>query len=118
MRPQETVAAASAGQQGPAQTDWLDCLGEQARSWYLTAGRLRDHHGPVVVGIRPSDFEDAEVWRDESRAVLEVTVDVVEDLGADSNVIFGLNARPAVDPAGGRTPQEEGRCRWKAWSTR
>jgi multiple sugar transport system ATP-binding protein len=34
-------------------------------------------------------------------------VDVVEELGADSNVIFGLDARPAVDPAGGRTPQEE-----------
>jgi multiple sugar transport system ATP-binding protein len=74
----------------------------------LPSGRLGDHHGPVVVGIRPSDFEDAEVWRDESRAVLEVTVDVVEELGADSNVIFGLDARPAVDPAGGRTPQEEG----------
>jgi multiple sugar transport system ATP-binding protein len=74
----------------------------------LPAGRLGGHQGPVVVGIRPSDFEDAEVWRDESRAVLEVTVDVVEELGADSNVIFGLDARPAVDPAGGRTPQEEG----------
>jgi multiple sugar transport system ATP-binding protein len=74
----------------------------------LPAGRLGGHQGSVVVGIRPSDFEDAEVWRDESRAVLEVTVDVVEELGADSNVIFGLDARPAVDPAGGMTPQEEG----------
>jgi multiple sugar transport system ATP-binding protein len=74
----------------------------------LPAGRLGGRQGPVVVGIRPSDFEDAEVWRDESRAVLEVTVEVVEELGADSNVIFGLDARPAVDPAGGRTPQEEG----------
>jgi multiple sugar transport system ATP-binding protein len=73
----------------------------------LPAGRLSDHRGPVVVGIRPSDFEDADVWRDESRAVLEVSVDVVEELGADSNVIFALDARPAVDPSGGRTPQEE-----------
>jgi multiple sugar transport system ATP-binding protein len=74
----------------------------------LPAGRLRDRHGPVVVGIRPSDFEDAEVWRDESRAVLEVEVEVVEELGSDANVIFALDARPAVDPAGGRTPAEEG----------
>jgi multiple sugar transport system ATP-binding protein len=74
----------------------------------LPAGRLHDHRGAVVVGIRPSDFEDADVWRDESRAVLEVDVDVVEDLGADANVIFALDARPAVDPAGGMTPQEEG----------
>jgi tetratricopeptide (TPR) repeat protein len=50
MRPHETVATASAGQQGPAQTDWLDCLGEQARSWYLTAGRLRDQGRLALVG--------------------------------------------------------------------
>ena len=67
----------------------------------LPAGRLGDHHGPVVVGIRPSDFEDAEVWRDESRAVLEVTVDVVEELGADSNVIFGAGG-PARGGSGRR----------------
>jgi multiple sugar transport system ATP-binding protein len=71
------------------------------------AGRLAGHSGPVVVGIRPSDFEDAEVWRDETRAVLEVPVSVVEELGAEANVIFTLDARPASDSADGRTPQEE-----------
>jgi multiple sugar transport system ATP-binding protein len=74
----------------------------------LPAGRLAGYRGPLVVGIRPSDFEDADVWRDESRAVLEVRVDVVEELGADANVIFVLDAPAAVDPGGGRTPQEEG----------
>jgi multiple sugar transport system ATP-binding protein len=72
------------------------------------AGRLGGHTGPVVVGIRPSDFEDAEVWRDDTRAVLEVPVSVVEELGAEANVIFTLDARPASDSADGRTPQEEG----------
>jgi multiple sugar transport system ATP-binding protein len=74
----------------------------------VAAGRLRGHAGPVVVGIRPSDFEDADVWRDETRAVLEVEVSVVEELGAEANVIFALDARPAVDVSGGLTPQEEG----------
>jgi multiple sugar transport system ATP-binding protein len=74
----------------------------------VAAGRLRGHAGPVVVGIRPSDFEDADVWRDETRAVLEVEVSVVEELGAEANVIFALDARPAVDASGGLTPQEEG----------
>jgi multiple sugar transport system ATP-binding protein len=74
----------------------------------VAAGRLRGHAGPVVVGIRPSDFEDADVWRDETRAVLEVQVSVVEELGAEANVIFALDARPAVDASGGLTPQEEG----------
>jgi multiple sugar transport system ATP-binding protein len=74
----------------------------------LAAGRLRGHLGPVVVGIRPSDFEDADVWRDETRAVLEVPVSVVEELGADSNVIFALDARPAVDITGGRSAEEDG----------
>jgi multiple sugar transport system ATP-binding protein len=72
------------------------------------AGRLGGHTGPVVVGIRPSDFEDAEVWRDDTRSVLEVPVSVVEELGAEANVIFTLAARPASDSADGRTPQEEG----------
>ena len=70
--------------------------------------RIAGHSGPVVVGIRPSDFEDAEVWRDDTRAVLEVPVRVVEELGAEANVIFSLDAPPASDTPDGRTPQEEG----------
>ena len=58
---------------------------------------LCGHRGPLVVGIRPSDFEDADVWRDEARAVLEVAVDVIEELGADANVLFTLDAPPALE---------------------
>jgi multiple sugar transport system ATP-binding protein len=72
------------------------------------AGGLVGQSGPVVVGIRPSDFEDAEVWRDDTRAVMDVPVSVVEELGAEANVIFTVDARPASDSADGRTPQEEG----------
>jgi multiple sugar transport system ATP-binding protein len=72
------------------------------------AGGLVGRSGPVVVGIRPSDFEDAEVWRDDTRAVMDVPVSVVEELGAEANVIFTVDARPASDSADGRTPQEEG----------
>jgi multiple sugar transport system ATP-binding protein len=69
---------------------------------------LSGHSGAVVVGIRPSDFEDADVWKDDTRSVLEVPVSVVEELGAEANVIFTLDAKPASDSADGRTPQEEG----------
>ncbi len=74
----------------------------------VAAGLAAAHSGPVVVGIRPSDFEDADVWHDDTRAVLDVPVRVVEDLGAEANVIFVLDARPASDTQDGRTPQEEG----------
>jgi len=73
----------------------------------LPDGALRDRTGPVVVGIRPSDFEDADVWRDESRAVLDVDVAVVEELGADANVIFALDAPPAAEGTGGSTDGDE-----------
>jgi multiple sugar transport system ATP-binding protein len=84
--------------------------GQVVFGWHRlpVAGRIAAHSGPVVVGIRPSDFEDAEVWRDDTRSVLEVPVSVVEELGAEANVIFSLDANPASDSADGRTPQEEG----------
>jgi multiple sugar transport system ATP-binding protein len=70
----------------------------------VAPGALPGRTGPVVVGIRPSDFEDADVWHDESRAVLEVEVDVVEELGGEANVIFTVAAPPAAD--GGETLAE------------
>jgi multiple sugar transport system ATP-binding protein len=48
----------------------------------------------VILGIRPSDFEDADVWRDERLPVVEVTADVVEDLGSGANVLFTVEAPP------------------------
>jgi multiple sugar transport system ATP-binding protein len=58
---------------------------------------LSAHDGrTVVLGIRPSDFEDAELWRDESRPTIPVRVDLSEELGPEVNLIFALNAVPAA----------------------
>ena len=48
----------------------------------------------VILGIRPSDFEDADVWRDERLPVIEVPVEVVEDLGSEVHVLFTVEAPP------------------------
>ena len=50
----------------------------------------------VILGIRPSDFEDADVWRDERLPVIEVTADVVEDLGTEAHVLFTVDAPPVL----------------------
>ena len=61
----------------------------------------------VILGIRPSDFEDAQVWRDERLPVIVVTADVVEDLGTEAHVLFTVEAPPvqvegvADDPEAG-----------------
>jgi multiple sugar transport system ATP-binding protein len=47
----------------------------------------------VIAGIRPEAFEDAR-FADASLPVVEVTVQVVEDLGADAHVIFEIDAPP------------------------
>ncbi|HYX86913.1 MAG TPA: sn-glycerol-3-phosphate ABC transporter ATP-binding protein UgpC [Gaiellales bacterium] len=61
---------------------------------------LRAYEGrTVVLGIRPADFEDAAVWRDESRPAIDVTVDVAEELGDQVNVIFTLDAPAAQSDA-------------------
>jgi multiple sugar transport system ATP-binding protein len=51
---------------------------------------------PVILGIRPSDFEDAEVWRGERLPVIEVTAEVVEDLGSEAHVLFTVDAPPVL----------------------
>ena len=61
---------------------------------------LRAYEGQtVVLGIRPSDFEDATLWRDESRPQMSVNVDLAEELGAEVNLIFTLKATPAATGA-------------------
>ena len=47
----------------------------------------------VVVGIRPEAFEDAS-FADASLPQIEVDVEVVEDLGPDTHVIFPVDAPP------------------------
>ena len=67
---------------------------------------LRGYQGrPVILGIRPSDFEDAEVWRDERRPTIEVTADVTEDLGSEVHVLFTVEA-PPVQVEGVQDDQE------------
>jgi multiple sugar transport system ATP-binding protein len=64
----------------------------------------------VVLGIRPSDMEDADVWSDPSLPVIEVTAQVTEDLGSEVNVLFGVDAPPVVveETAAAAEPAEAG----------
>jgi multiple sugar transport system ATP-binding protein len=55
--------------------------------------------GAVVVGIRPTEFEDATLMRGSSLPAIEVKVDVIEELGAEMNVIFTLDAPSVVTDA-------------------
>ena len=51
----------------------------------------------VILGIRPSDFEDATV-ADRQRGTMAVTAGVTEELGSEINVIFTIDA-PHVEHA-------------------
>jgi multiple sugar transport system ATP-binding protein len=50
--------------------------------------------GRVILGIRPSDFEDAALGRDPQLPTIDVDVDVVEELGTEAHLIFGVAAPP------------------------
>jgi len=52
--------------------------------------------GRVILGIRPSDFEDAALGRDPQLPTIEVDVDVVEELGTEMHLIFGVAAAPVL----------------------
>ncbi len=59
------------------------------------AGALAAYEGrKLVLGIRPADFEDADVWRADGAPLLEVTTEVTEDLGSEVNLIFTVEAPP------------------------
>ena len=60
----------------------------------LPAGNAAPH-GRVVVGIRPEAFEDG-AFADPSLPRVDVTVEVVEELGADTHVLFTV-AEPRVE---------------------
>ncbi len=64
----------------------------------------------VILGIRPSDMEDADVWSDPSLPVIEVTTQVTEELGSEVNVLFGVDAPPVVveETAQAEEPAEAG----------
>jgi multiple sugar transport system ATP-binding protein len=52
-----------------------------------------------VLGLRPADFEDAALARDEGMPVLDVEAEVVEELGSEINVLFRLAVPPVVTEA-------------------
>ncbi|MQA25676.1 MAG: sn-glycerol-3-phosphate ABC transporter ATP-binding protein UgpC [Micromonosporaceae bacterium] len=62
-----------------------------------TRPALRSYLGrPVGVGIRPEDMEDAAVAKGGDHAVLRSTADLVEALGSDLLIHFGLDAQQVV----------------------
>ncbi len=50
----------------------------------------------VILGVRPSDMEDASVWRDESLPTIDVTAEVTEELGSEVNVLFEVDEPPVT----------------------
>ena len=69
---------------------------------------LSGHEGKqVIVGIRPSDLEDAEVWGT-SGSVLEVEVDITEELGSEVNVLFTVDAPPVTSEEALAAASDEG----------
>ncbi len=54
---------------------------------------LARRHGPVILGIRPTDFEHGEAASGDVPRI-RVTPDVVEDLGSETHVIFTVDAPP------------------------
>jgi multiple sugar transport system ATP-binding protein len=59
------------------------------------AGSLADRHDrEVILGVRPEDIEDPEFAAFDGSARLEVTVDVVENLGAEKVAHFEVDAPP------------------------
>jgi multiple sugar transport system ATP-binding protein len=50
----------------------------------------------VILGIRPSDLEDCDVWHNEELPTIEVRSEVTEELGSEVNVIFAVDAPPVL----------------------
>jgi multiple sugar transport system ATP-binding protein len=48
----------------------------------------------VILGVRPSDMEDAAVWQDTSLPTIQVTAEVTEELGSEVNVLFAVDEPP------------------------
>jgi multiple sugar transport system ATP-binding protein len=47
----------------------------------------------VIIGVRPSDFEDAAFVQSQDRPVIKAEVAIAEELGSEVNVIFPIEAR-------------------------
>ena len=62
----------------------------------------------VILGIRPSDMEDASVWRNEQLPTIDVTAEVTEELGSEINVIFTIDAPPVLTEDTIKAASDEG----------
>ncbi|MFL5796866.1 MAG: ABC transporter ATP-binding protein [Actinomycetota bacterium] len=77
----------------------------------------------VILGIRPSDLEDASLLPREDVPALEVVPDVIEELGTEIHAIFAVDAPPVVtedteaaleEDGGGLTPLGDGKATFTA----
>ena len=50
----------------------------------------------MILGIRPSDLEDAMSGRTDALPTIEVVAEVTEELGSEVNVIFPVDAPPVM----------------------
>jgi multiple sugar transport system ATP-binding protein len=50
----------------------------------------------VILGIRPTDMEDATLGRTQGQPTIEATAEVTEELGAEIHVLFPINAPPVA----------------------
>jgi multiple sugar transport system ATP-binding protein len=62
----------------------------------------------VIVGIRPSDLEDADVWGVGEATTLDVHVDITEELGSEVNVLFTIDAPPVTTEEALAAASDEG----------
>jgi multiple sugar transport system ATP-binding protein len=70
---------------------------------------LSGHEGrTVIVGIRPSDLEDDDVWSGSGAPILEVDVDITEELGSEVNVLFTVDAPPVTSEEALAAASDEG----------
>ena len=70
---------------------------------------LSGHEGrTVIVGIRPSDLEDADVWTTSGATILDVVVDITEELGSEVNVLFTVDAPPVTSEEALAAASDEG----------
>ncbi|TMK83024.1 MAG: sn-glycerol-3-phosphate ABC transporter ATP-binding protein UgpC [Actinobacteria bacterium] len=70
---------------------------------------LASHRGrSLILGIRPSDLEDADVWQSGGLPVIEVKAHVTEELGSEVNVLFRVDAPPVATEDTIAAASEEG----------
>ena len=73
----------------------------------LAPERRPGKDGQVILGIRPGDFEDV-AYADAGLPEIGVDVEVLEELGAESHVIFWVDAPPvATDDTGTGDDEDE-----------